>query len=104
MTEERVSRLVLYAPTVGWFKAPDALENVHQPITVHVGARDTVTPPATAELLRAAPAVVSIRVHNNVGHFDFMTELPPAIAPTAGLDHGAFLRELTASAASDLAI
>lgn len=101
--EERVSRLVLYAPTLGWFRAPGALAHVRRPITAHVGSRDTVTPPGTAELLRTAPAPVSIRTHENVGHHDFMTELPPSIAPTTGLDHAAFLRELAQSAASDLA-
>lgn len=102
-TEERVSRLVLYAPTVGWFRAPDALAQVHQPIIVHSGANDAITPAATAELLRTAPASVSFRVHENVGHYDFMTELPPGIAPTTGLDHRVFLSELVESAASDLA-
>ncbi|TFC16888.1 hypothetical protein [Cryobacterium glucosi] len=101
-TEERVSRLVLFAPTLGWFQAPGALARVHTPIIVHAGTRDTVTPAATAELLGAAPAMVNIRVHENVGHFDFMTELPPTVAPTVGLDHDAFLRELAGYASADL--
>ena len=100
-SEARVSRLVLYAPTVGWFRAPDALAQVHQPIIVHAGTSDTITPPASAELLRTAPASVSIRVHDNVGHYDFMSDLPPGIASTAGLDHGAFLRDLAESSSSD---
>lgn len=100
-TEERVSRLVLYAPTVGWFRAPEALAKVRQPIIVHAGASDTITPPTTAELLRTAPAPVSIRVHNNVGHYDFMTELPPGVAPTSGLDRQAFLSELIESVVTD---
>jgi alpha-beta hydrolase superfamily lysophospholipase len=100
-TEERASRLVLYAPTVGWFRAPEALAKVRQPIIVHAGANDTITPPATAELLRAAPAPVSIRIHKNVGHYDFMTELPPAVAPTTGLDRQAFLGELIESVVAD---
>ncbi|MFB2554481.1 alpha/beta fold hydrolase [Herbiconiux liangxiaofengii] len=90
----RVTRLVLLAPTVGWFAAPGALDDVVAPMHVHVGAVDTVTPPRTAEILRAAPAPVDIHEHANVGHFDVMSTLPPTVAPTPGLDHGAFLREL----------
>lgn len=90
----RVARLVLLAPTVGWFAAPGALDHVVAPMHVHVGAADTVTPPGTASLLRSAPAEVDITEYPNVGHFDFMSTLPPHVAPTNGLDHAGFLREL----------
>jgi alpha-beta hydrolase superfamily lysophospholipase len=95
--EPRVTRLVLFAPTVGWFQAPAALNDVTAPITVHVGAADIITPPATAEVLRTSPAATSITVHPDVGHYDFMSVLPPTIKPTPGLDHHAFLGKLAAS-------
>ena len=90
----RVTRLVLLAPTVGWFAAPGALDHVQVPMHVHVGAADTVTPPGTAALLRSAPAEVVISEYSNVGHYDFMSTLPPHISPTPDLDHAGFLHEL----------
>lgn len=69
---------------------------------VHVGTADTMTPPETASLLRAAPVEVKITEHPNVGHFDFMSTLPPAVQPTPGLDHPAFLRELTSTIVTQL--
>jgi hypothetical protein len=61
-----------------------------------MGALDTITPAATAEDLRAASVPMTIAIHENVGHHDFMTDLPPRIDPTPGLDREAFLRELSA--------
>lgn len=92
--EPRVTRLVLLAPTVGWFQAPGALDDVSTPLVALVGAADGVTPPASVDVLRSAPTSVDIRTYDGVGHFDFMAQLPPGMAPTAGLDHQAFLREL----------
>lgn len=93
--EERVTRLALLAPTLGWFQAPGALAEVRVPIDVFAGAKDSITPASTAEILRSAPATVEIHVYQNAGHFDFMTDLPPGIGPTSGLDHARFLHELT---------
>lgn len=100
---QRVTRLVLFAPPVGWFQAPGALRRVDVPIVVHAGENDVVTPADTAALLRTAPGTVSIRVHENVGHYDFMTELPPNMTPTSGQDHAVFLRELRRLAGTDTA-
>ncbi|MCM3849757.1 hypothetical protein ND486_26550 [Pseudonocardia sp. DR1-2] len=102
--EPRVSRLVAIAPPVGWFAAPGALAAVTVPVAVHVGASDTVTPPSSTELLRAAPGPVTVTVHEGVGHFDVaMTELPPGERPAAGLHHRAFLDGLAAAVAGFLA-
>lgn len=60
--EERVTRLVLIAPTVGWFQAPGALAAVRVPMTVVAGAKDSVTPAATTEILRSAPVHVDVTV------------------------------------------
>ena len=101
-SENRVSRLILFAPTVGWFQAPGALDDVFAPMIVHVGTADTVTPSATAELLCTTPSTTMITPHDNVGHYDFMTDLPPNITPTVGLDHDTFLQELSAQIAITL--
>ncbi|TNC29644.1 alpha/beta hydrolase [Amycolatopsis alkalitolerans] len=94
--EPRVSRLVLLAPTVGWFQGSGALDRVTVPTTVFVGSSDVVTPPSSAELLRAVRGSVEIRSYDGVGHLDFMCDLPPGVQPTAGLDHNAFLDRLAA--------
>lgn len=96
--ESRVSRVVAIAPPVGWFAAPGALAAVTVPVAVHVGAADTMTPPSSTELLRAAPGPVTVTVHERVGHFDVaMTAMPPGERPAAGLDHPAFLDGLAAA-------
>ncbi len=51
--EKRVTRLILLAPTVGWFEAPGAPARVRVPMSVFAGAMDLITPPATAEILRS---------------------------------------------------
>lgn len=98
-TEERTARAVLLAPSLGWFGAPGALANVRVPIDALAGAQDVVTPAASTEVLRSAPGPVRIHVYEDVGHFDFMTELPPGKVPTPGLGHAAFLAEMAARVA-----
>lgn len=93
--EPRVTKVVALAPTVGWFQAPGALDNLRVPVVVLAGTADMVTPPATADILRAAPAAVSVQTYEGVGHLDFLSALPPAVAPTPGLDHEAFIASLT---------
>lgn len=92
--ESRVTKVVALAPTVGWFQAPGALDNLRVPVAVLAGAADVVTPPATADILRAAPAAISVRTYEGVGHLDFLSTLPPAVSPTPGLDHEAFITSL----------
>ena len=93
--EPRVSKVVALAPPLGWFRAPGALDRLHVPVIVMMGAADEVTPPETADILRAAPAAISVRTYPGVGHIDFLSALPPALAPTPGLDHEGFMRLLT---------
>lgn len=92
--EPTISRLVLFAPTVGWFHAPGALAAVRAPMRVFVGTEDTVTPPHTAGVLRQAPAEVDVQVCPHVGHFDFMDTPPPGTASHPQLDRAAFLKDL----------
>ena len=93
-TESKISRLVLFAPTVGWFQAPGSLATVRAPMKVFVGDEDTVTPPDSASLLRQAPVEVDVKVCPNVGHFDFMDTPPPGITSNPQLDRVAFLEDL----------
>lgn len=90
----RVSRVVALAPPLGWFRAPGALDHLTIPVTVMMGASDVVTPPETADILRAAAARVTVRTYEGVGHLDFLSTPPPTLAPTPGLDHPAFLASL----------
>lgn len=84
----------MLAPTLGWFREPSALERVDVPLVAMVGELDRVTPPAELDLLRAGPGLVEERRYEGVGHLDFMSELPPGVVPTDGLDHIRFLDEL----------
>ncbi|MET0819400.1 MAG: hypothetical protein ABWY58_00420 [Aeromicrobium sp.] len=94
--EPRVARVVVLAPTLGWFQAPAALDDLRVPVVVLTGAVDTVTPPTTAEILRAAPADVRVHTYAGVGHLDFLSARPPSVAPTPGLDHESFIESLAA--------
>lgn len=94
--ERRVAKVVVLAPTVRWFQAPGALDNLRVPVVVLAGAADTITPPTTTEILRAAPAEVRVHTYEGVGHLDFLSALPSTVAPTPGLDHEAFIESLAA--------
>ena len=58
------------------------------------------SPDATTEILRSAPVHVDVTVYENAGHFDFMTELPPGVSPTPGLDHAVFLGQVASRIAA----
>lgn len=91
--EPRVSRLVLYAPAVGWFAGPGALDALTVPTLAYAGGLDTVTPAEQVLLLKRAPAPVVVRTVPAAGHFSFMNVPPPGMAD-AGLDRDRFLAEL----------
>lgn len=94
-TEPRVTRAVLLAPATGWFSGLDGLSDVTVPLVVFVGSEDDVTPPETAKLLREAPVAVDLRRHEGVGHFDFMSPLPPNKEPVVD-DFDAFQERFVA--------
>jgi pimeloyl-ACP methyl ester carboxylesterase len=94
--EPRVTKVVALAPTVGWFQAQGALDNLRVPVVVLTGGADVVTPPATADILRAAPAKINVQTYEGVGHLDFLSTRPPAVTPTPGLDHESFIKSLAA--------
>ncbi|RRO16881.1 hypothetical protein EIL87_11335 [Saccharopolyspora rhizosphaerae] len=93
--EPRISRLVLVAPTLEWFRGPGALDEVTADVVAMVGAEDRVTPPENADLLRGAPVRTDVRTYQGVGHLDFLSSPPPGVGTTPGLDHEAFLDRLT---------
>jgi pimeloyl-ACP methyl ester carboxylesterase len=92
--DARIERLALLAPATGFFQAPGALDAVRAPILAFVGANDTITPPAQAELLREARGAMSVevRVVEDAAHFSFMNTLPPHV--TDSLSREAFLADL----------
>jgi predicted dienelactone hydrolase len=78
--DERIGRLVLMAPPIGFFKAPGALKNVHTPMQVWVGTDDQITPPTQSEFLKRTigdQAPVDLQIVDGAGHFSFMNTLPP---------------------------
>lgn len=93
--EPRVSRAVLLAPALDWFRGPESLTEVTVPLVALVGSRDDVTPAATAELLRAAPAPLDLRTYDGVGHFDLMAPLPAGKDPVVA-SHEVFYERFVA--------
>jgi pimeloyl-ACP methyl ester carboxylesterase len=97
--EPRVSRLALYAPAVGWFAAPGALDAVTATMLVYAGDNDTITPVEQIMLVKNAAAPVDLRVVPGAGHFSFMDTPPPGTAETEGFDRAQFLTELAQATA-----
>ena len=96
--EPRFAQLVLMAPATDFFRAPGALEAVRLPIQVWAAAKDVITPPAQAELLRQALAdrvAVDLHVVADADHFSFMNTRPPQTNESLP-DREAFLAELAA--------
>jgi pimeloyl-ACP methyl ester carboxylesterase len=92
--EPRVGRLVLYAPAVGWFAAPGALDAVTASMLVYAGESDTVTPAEQIMQLKNAAAPVEVRVVPEAGHFSFMNTPPPGTVEREGFDRARFLTDL----------
>lgn len=103
--DARIQALVLLAPAAGWFMAPGALRNVHQPILLLAAEHDPITPLRNAEVVRSqVPERSQVRYQQveNAGHFAFLTPFPPALqrpgfAPAEdppGFDRPAFQQQL----------
>ncbi len=104
--DARVKILVLMAPATAWFVAPGALQNVHVPLLLYAGGRDTITPRWQAQLLLDCvpePGKVELRMADQAGHYSFLS-FPesmrrPGFAPmedAAGFDRPAFQQRLCA--------
>ncbi len=79
-SDEHLERLVLMTPPTGFFQAPGALGNIHTPLQVWAGTKDTITPPAQAEFLKSTlqdQVPVELRIIEGAGHFSFVNTLPP---------------------------
>lgn len=81
-SDERIKKLLLITPSIGFFQAPKALEGVRIPIEAWAGSLDKMTPPEQIESLKhglSAPASFAFHVVEGAGHFSFMNTLPPNI-------------------------
>lgn len=95
--DDRLARLALLAPAVGFFQVPGALAAVRARLLLWGASEDLLTPAAQiaaiARELPAAAAGAEVRVAAGAGHFSFMDVPPPGtVEPLA--DRDAFLAEL----------
>ena len=82
VVDDRIKRLVLFAPPTGFFQAPDSLTDVKAPIQVWYGSNDKITSPQQVEMLKSGlskSSSIESRVIEGAGHFSFMNTLPPTI-------------------------
>jgi GNAT superfamily N-acetyltransferase/fermentation-respiration switch protein FrsA (DUF1100 family) len=89
------ARLLLLAPPTGYFPQPFS---ANAPVSVWVGANDTVTPPAQAE--RLAELLVSpadVHVVPGADHFSFLHVAPPVPRQESAELAPGFLAEMTAT-------
>ncbi len=98
------AQLLLLAPPTGYFPQPFS---ANAPVSVWVGANDTLTPPAQAERLAellAPPA--DVHVVPGADHFSFLHVAPPVPRQESAELAPGFLAELTATlvAATVLAV
>lgn len=80
--DSRLTKLALFSPPTGYFKAPGALDDLKLPIQAWVGSLDSVTPPTQLYDLRrdlGEGVPMDLRVIEGAGHFSFMNTLPPGI-------------------------
>ena len=97
--ENRLKKLVLFAPPTRFFEAPGALNRIQIPIQAWAGTLDAITPQAQIEFLRDhLPPKVSfdLRIVDRAGHFSFMNTLPPEICDSI-VDRHEFLSALAES-------
>lgn len=98
--DERINKVVLLAPALGWFRNEGALEKVNIPILMMTGERDEITPSFHAEFLLKGirnPEQIVHKVIENAGHFSFLSPFPvkvkaPSFPPSQ--DPEGFNREL----------
>ena len=107
--DERLRALVLLAPALVWFRKPDSLSAVTQPLLMLFGEHDHVFPPGYADLVVrntlagiGRPEQVFHRVIAGAGHYSFMSPYPEAMRQRSfppsqdppGFDRVAFQLEL----------
>jgi pimeloyl-ACP methyl ester carboxylesterase len=80
--DDRLKKLVLFAPPTGFYRCDDALKNIEIPLQAWIGRLDTITPPEQIEFLKCSlhlQVPVDFRVMDGAGHFSFMNTLPAQI-------------------------
>ncbi|OGH00397.1 MAG: hypothetical protein A2600_10310 [Candidatus Lambdaproteobacteria bacterium RIFOXYD1_FULL_56_27] len=80
--DPRVKALVLLAPAVGWFMAPEALEKVRLPILMLTGELDTLAPSFHGEIVKGGVAGRCPLFHQTIpkaGHYSFFSPFPEAM-------------------------
>jgi pimeloyl-ACP methyl ester carboxylesterase len=95
--EPRLSRLALYAPATGWFRAPGALDHLTAPMLVYAGDVDTITPVDQILHLRTAPVPVDLRIVPGAGHFSFMDVATPGTSDRPSFHRARLLDDLAAT-------
>lgn len=78
--DQRLARLILMAPPVGFFAVPHALDSLRAPLTLRVGSLDEVTPVSSYAGFAAAlpqPKLLDFAVVDGADHFSFMDTRPP---------------------------
>lgn len=105
--EERIKKVILLAPALGWFRNEGALKNVDLSILMMTGEKDEITPSFHAEFLlkgmKDSKKVVH-KVIKNAGHFSFLSPFPetmkkasfPPSQDPEGFNREAFHQELEA--------
>lgn len=81
--DSRIRSIVLLTPATPWFNVPDGLKDVHVPILMFSGEKDTVTPATHAEtVLNGVPDLSKLKhlVIPNAGHFSVMSKVPASMA------------------------
>lgn len=91
--DERLARIVLFTPAMGFFAGEGSLDAVHVPIQAWGGSEDRLTPPSGLTLLERASMAPDVRVVDGAGHFSFMHAPPPHV-PEPLADREAFLATL----------
>ncbi|MEW4282951.1 alpha/beta hydrolase family protein [Priestia koreensis] len=98
--DERIKKVILLAPALGWFRSEGALKKVRIPILMMTGESDDITPSFHAEFLLKGiknREQIQHKVIKNAGHFSFLSPFPlemrsPSFPPSQ--DPKEFNREL----------
>lgn len=96
--QERLNKLILFTPPIGFFQAPNSLAKVNASIQLWAGSVDNITPPEQVEILSKALkpiTAVDFRLIEGAGHFSFMNVLPPNVVDSMN-NRDDFLRSLSA--------
>lgn len=103
--DPRIGAAVLMAPSLAWFMAPGALDDVTAPLLVLAGGQDQITPlPIIRQALDQISnrSEITLQVVEGAGHFSFLSPFPthmrradfPPSSDPEGFDRDAFHEKL----------